>query len=83
MTVFWLSSKSKTTFNVSNINESRLRGEVNTANDMLRQIKQDGDSKADFYLPPAMEKVANVLAGHLTKSNVVHIKAELAATNLR
>lgn len=56
---------------------------LDAANDMLRQIKRNGDSKADFYLPPVMEKVAKVLADHLSKSNVVHIKAELAATNLR
>ena len=50
---------------------------------MLRQIKREGDSKADFYLPPVMEKVAKVLADHLSKSNMVHIKAQLAATTLK
>ncbi|DBA76989.1 TPA: hypothetical protein ACH3X1_009580 [Trebouxia sp. C0004] len=50
---------------------------------MLRQIKRCGYSKADFYLPPAMEKVAKIFADHLSKSNVVNIQAELAATTLR
>ena len=49
----------------------------------MRQVKHDGDSKADFYLPPAMEKVAIIFADHLARSNVVHIQAELAATTLR
>lgn len=58
---------------------------MDTANDRLCQIKHDGDSKADFYLPAATEMVDKVLADHLTKSNMepVHIKATLAATKLR
>ncbi|DBB00093.1 TPA: hypothetical protein ACH3X1_013946 [Trebouxia sp. C0004] len=43
---------------------------------MLRQNKHCGDSKADIYLPPAMEKVAKIFADHLFKSNVVNIQAE-------
>lgn len=56
---------------------------LDSTNDMLRQIKRSGDSKADFYLPPAMEKVAKIFADHLSKSNVVNIQAELAATTVR
>ncbi|DBB05459.1 TPA: hypothetical protein ACH3X1_012420 [Trebouxia sp. C0004] len=56
---------------------------LDCTNDMLRQIKRCGDSKADFYLPPVMEKVAKIFADHLSKSNVVNIQAELAATILR
>ena len=49
----------------------------------MRYVKRNGDSKADFFIPPAMEKVAIIMAGHQSKSIVVSIKAELAATALR
>ena len=52
-------------------------------NDMLKNVKRTGDSKSDFFLPPAMERVAMAMAEHLVLAELTHIKAQLAATALR
>lgn len=51
--------------------------------DVLKHTKVNGDSKADYFFPTALEKVANIFTEHLSKLVVVHIKADLAVTTLR
>ena len=51
--------------------------------DILRNVKKSSDSKADFFFPTAMEKLANIFTDHMSKDSILHVKTDLAATALR
>ena len=57
---------------------------VTATHDMQKLIKLNKDGKADFHIPMAFEKVADIVTQHLGKvSDTVAIQVELSATQLR